>query len=101
MSDKTTPAAPAAETEEAKKQRSDALRKAYGEANTALREKHRDEFEALYVEKAAALGVTYTPPPSKADRARQQLAELLAANPDIKAELVDEISQQVGTPASE
>lgn len=95
MSDKTAPADTPVESEQAKKDRADALRKAYGEANTALREKYREEFEALYVQKAAALGVEYTPPPSKADKARQQLAELLAANPEIKAELVDEISKQV------
>lgn len=76
-----------------KKKRADALRKAYGQANTELRETYRDEFEALYVKHAAANGVAYTPPPSKAEKARLALAELLAANPDLKKELVDEIGK--------
>lgn len=87
----TESAAP--ETDAQKKARADALRKAYGLATTEVRENHRDEFEQAYVKHAAALGVQYTPPPSKAEKARQALAELLAANPEIRAELVDEVKK--------
>lgn len=85
------PVTPAVATDDDKKARADALRKAYGQANSELRETHRDEFEKLYVKHAKAAGVDYTPPPSKEQKAEAELAALLAANPALKAKLVEEI----------
>lgn len=63
--------------------RANALRQAYGKATARVREAHRDEFEAAYVEEAAALGVEYKPRPSAEQKAEEQLAALLAEYPHL------------------
>lgn len=85
---------PVTESADEKKDRSDKLRKAYGEANTELRENHRDEFEALYVKHAAAVGIEYKPKPTKEQKAEAALAALLAANPGLKERLVEELAEK-------
>jgi hypothetical protein len=82
-------------TAEEKQARANALRAAYSEATTTLRERHREEFDALHVEAAKKRGVEYTPRPTKADRARQQILDLLRDNPDLEQELIEKISSQV------
>jgi hypothetical protein len=68
-----------------KEDRSKALRKAYGEATTALREKHKDEFEDLYEQRAKANGVTdYERRLSPEQKAERDLAALLEAHPHLR-----------------
>lgn len=66
-----------------KTERGDKLRKAYGAATKALREAHRQEFDSLYAAEAQKLGEVYVPPLTKAQKAEQQIADLLAEHPDL------------------
>jgi hypothetical protein len=77
-----------------KDERSKKLRQAYGNATTALREKHRDEFDNLYAESARSLGVDYTPRPSAEQKASQQVKELIAEYPHLRAELLAEFAKE-------
>ena len=76
------------ETDAEKKERSDALRKAYNTATNELRTAHQDEFNALYSKHAEALGQEWKPKPSAKERAKQQLQAILAENPELAEELV-------------
>ena len=49
---------------------------------------HREEFEGAYVAEAAARGVDYKPRPTKKDRDREQLLQLLQDNPELREELL-------------
>lgn len=73
-----------AETEAQTAERKDALRKAYGQATNTLRDTHRDEFNKLYSEAAAALGVEWSPRPTEEQRAEQQFEELLNQYPHLR-----------------
>jgi hypothetical protein len=64
--------------------RANALRAAYGEATTTLREKHRTEFDALYVAAARKRGVDYKPKPTPEQKAEAELDELLTKYPHLK-----------------
>lgn len=75
------------------------LRRAYSNASTRLREENRDRFEALQVEEAQKLGLTYTPKPSKEARALAQAQALLAENPSIREALLGAQTAEP-TPAS-
>ncbi len=55
-----------------------ALTKDYTDATKWLREKHQAEFDAKRVELAAARGIEWTPRPSKADKAKAEIARLAA-----------------------
>lgn len=79
-------------TDTEKAERSTKLRTAYTQANTALREKYRDEFERLYQEKAEALGVDYKPRPTAEQRAQEQMEAILNDYPHLR--------EQFGTGAS-
>jgi hypothetical protein len=81
----TAPAETTAESTD--NERGTLLRKAYGAATTALREKHRDEFEALYVEEAQKLGVDYKPKPTAEQKAEQELRDLLEKFPHLRETL--------------
>jgi hypothetical protein len=63
------------------------LKQAYHNATSRLRRENRPEFDRIYQEEAAALGVEYVPQPTGLDRAREQLHALLTQFPDLKAEL--------------
>lgn len=67
-----------------KSERSQKLRTAYTKANTALREKHRDEFETLYQSEAQALGVDYKPRPTAEQKAEEQMAAILNEYPHLR-----------------
>jgi hypothetical protein len=58
-----------------KKEKDTLARKAYGEAMAALRDAHRDEFEALLSAKQAAYGVEVRRRLSPAERAERAAAE--------------------------
>ena len=66
--------------------RDEALRKAYQQATADLRKNHRDEFNELRKQHAASLGHDWTPKPSEAERARQQVQTLLAQHPELAEE---------------
>lgn len=76
--DETVPAA------DDKTERSSALRKAYGNATTRLREEHRAEFDALYSQEAEALGVDYTPKPTPEQKAAAEIDDLLERFPTLR-----------------
>lgn len=78
------------------KDRDTKIRKAYANAIKRLRDTHLEEFRALQAEEAAALGVDWTPKPTKEEKAEAQLAELLAANPTLKERLTNEVKAQLG-----
>lgn len=65
-------------------ERKTALRQAYGQATTALRDKYRDEFNGLYQQAAAALGVEWSPRPSEEQQAEAMFDDLLARFPHLR-----------------
>lgn len=76
------------ESEEAKRKR--LLRQAYGQATSALRVAHQDEFLGLYQEQARELGVEYTPRPNAEQRAAEQFDALVATYPWLADRLTQE-----------
>jgi hypothetical protein len=60
-----------------------------------LREAHAEEYEQLKEAAAKELGVEYKRRKSAEEKARDTLATLLSQHPSIRAELVDEIAEQV------
>lgn len=70
-----------------REQRDEAIRKIYAEATRELREKYRDEFNALRLKKAKQRGINWSPEPTQAEKALEQVRKLLADNPEL-AELV-------------
>lgn len=66
-----------------KSERSNKLRKAYGNATTRLREQYRTEFDALYSQEAEALGVDYTPRLTPEQKAQQEFDALLEQYPNL------------------
>lgn len=75
------------ETDAAKEERTKAVTTAYSKATTALREQHLSEFNGLVTKFAAEAGYDWQPKPTKTEKARAALAQLLADNP----ELADEV----------
>lgn len=71
-------------------ERSKALRKAYGNATTRLREEHRDEFDRIYTEEARALGVDYQPKPTAEQKAEAELQVLLQQYPHLRDKIASE-----------
>jgi len=63
------------------------LRKAYGQATTALREAHKTEFNDLYSKHAADLGVEWSPRPDAEQKAEQEFDQLLADFPHLRERL--------------
>lgn len=63
------------------------LRESYTTALKQLRLGHQEEFDRLRVEAAKALGVDWSPEPSKKDKARAALKAIFAENPDLLAEV--------------
>jgi hypothetical protein len=57
---------------------------AYTAASKTLRENHRDEFNQLYAKEAKARGYDWKPRLSEAEKAEQQMRELLAKHPELK-----------------
>lgn len=78
----------AAAKDPAKEAQDSGLRKAYGLATTRLRERHRDEFQALYAEAAEELGVEYKPRLTPEQKAEATVAELLEKFPHLRDQLV-------------
>ena len=64
------------------------LKQAYSISTSRLREENRAEFDRLYIEEAAKLGVTYTPKPTPEQKAKQELEDLLAKFPHLRESLV-------------
>jgi len=67
------------ESEDAKRKR--LLRKAYSEATQELRVAHRADFDRLYGERAAALGVEWQPRPTAEQKAEQEFEALVEQYP--------------------
>jgi len=66
-----------------KEDRDKALREVYSEATRELRETHRAEFDQLRVKLAAARGIQWEPPMSAAEKAEQQVRDLVAQFPEL------------------
>lgn len=66
-------------------------------AAKTLREAHPEEYEAAKVAAAQSLGVEYKRRKTQAERDRETLAALLQSNPELRAELVEEIAAEVRT----
>lgn len=63
------------------------LRESYGAAEKRLREAHPDEFNKYRQEEAQERGLSWTPPKSKLDKARDTLREVFAEHPDLLTEI--------------
>lgn len=79
----------------AEEDRNTKVRKSYHEATNRLRAKHMDEFRELQKDVAKELGIEYTPRPTKEEKARQQLLDLLRDNPSLETEVVEKVKQQL------
>jgi hypothetical protein len=77
-------------------ERTKLLNAAYAAANKRLREENLDRFRELQVEEARNRGIDYTPKPTAEEKAEQQLADLLAANPALRQRVTDEVLAQQG-----
>lgn len=64
-------------------ERKDLLRQAYGKATAALRDKFRDEFNQMYAEAAAELGVEWSPRLSDEQKAERAFEQLLTDYPHL------------------
>lgn len=71
------------------------VRKSYQVAMNRLRDKYSDEFRQLQSEAAKEMGIDYTPRPTKEEKARVQLLELLRENPSLETEVVEKVKQQL------
>lgn len=65
----------------------EAVKRAYSEATTALRESHRDEFVADVKARVEGYGYTWSPRPTEAEKRRKALADLLAEDPSLADEV--------------
>lgn len=93
-----TDQAPEATTSKPQSERTKALNSAYAKATKQLRDENLDRFRELYVIAAKELGYDYTPKPTAEEKAEAELAALLAANPNLKSRLVDEIKATESQP---
>jgi len=73
------------------KDREKKLREAYTRANTRLRVAHQKEFNQYRIEEAERLGIELSLRPTKEEKARADLKKLLAENPDLEAELTQQV----------
>jgi len=73
--------------------RKTALRQAYGEATTKLREAHRDEFNDLYAAAAKKHGVDWSPRPTEEQQAEALFDDLLTRFPALR----DRVGQEGAT----
>lgn len=71
-------------TELSREEREKRLSSAYNRASQALREAHRDEFNTLYSEHAAELGVQWSPRLKPEERAEQELLTIFEAFPHLR-----------------
>jgi hypothetical protein len=67
-----------------REEREKRLSSAYNRASQALREAHRDEFNTLYREHAATLGVEWSPRLKPEERAEQELLTIFDAFPHLR-----------------
>lgn len=67
-----------------------AVRRSYGEAQAALRERHLAEFNEIRAAKVAAYGYTWAPKPTEREKREQALRELIAADPEAAAKILEE-----------
>lgn len=63
---------------------------AYSEAIASLRERHRDEFNALLQASMSKRGIEWTPKPTESQRALATIRELLTQFPSIRDVILDE-----------
>lgn len=70
------------------------MSRCYGQAQTELRERYRDEFNGLYQKYLAANGIEWTPRPSPEQLALEQITKLLSEFPGLAERLADTLSKQ-------
>lgn len=83
----TKPKSTTTEQPKADGRKSNELLKARHAAVDTLIAKHREEFDRLYVQEAQARGVTYEPPLTEAQKAKQTLEALLSKHPELAEEI--------------
>lgn len=66
-----------------KKSHKELHREAYGKAMSRLRDAHPDEFNSLRMEEAKARDLDWKPKPTEEQKAREQLAKILAEYPGL------------------
>lgn len=90
-----TDTSPPIPTEAEKAKRAEAVNKGYTAAMKQLRENHLAEFNELRVKATKALGYEWTPEPTPAEKALAEAKALLAAHPEIAADLAQATGQQL------
>lgn len=80
----------------AEKDREKAVRAVYQRAAARLREAHKEEFDTYRREEAEKAGVTLVLRKSPKERARDNLKKLLAENPDLEAEVTQQVLTKHG-----
>ena len=71
------------------------MSRCYGQAQTELRERYRDEFNGLYQKYLAAVGIEWTPRPTPEQLALEQVQTLLQQFPGLAEKLADTLAKQV------
>jgi hypothetical protein len=69
------------------------MSRCYGQAQTTLRERYRDEFNGLYQKYLAEVGIEWTPRPSAEQLALEQITRLLDEHPGLASRLADRLEQ--------
>jgi hypothetical protein len=82
------------ETELDPGERDKLMSRCYGQAQTELREHHRDEFNTLYQRYLKAVGIEWTPRPTPEQLALEQIQKYLTEFPGLAERLADTLASQ-------
>ena len=82
------------ETEMSAVERDKLMSRCYGQAQTELRERHREEFNSLYQKTLAGVGIEWTPRPTPEQLALDQVTKYLNEFPGLAERLADTLTRQ-------
>ncbi len=82
------------ETELDPGERDKLMSRCYGQAQTELREHHRDEFNTLYQQYLKKVGIEWTPRPTPEQLALEQIQKYLSEFPGLAERLADTLASQ-------
>lgn len=71
------------------------MSRCYGQAQTELRERHREEFNTLYQKYLAAVGIEWTPRPTPEQVALDTITKLLGEYPGLAERLAETLAREV------
>lgn len=83
------------ETELDEADRDKLMSRCYGQAQTELRERHREEFNTLYQKFLAAVGIEWTPRPTPEQLALETITKLLMDFPGLAERLAETLAGEV------